>query len=192
MPDNDAAQIPNSDNYLDDLEDTEQDLQGGLLTIFSQTARHWPLDALTNRTFHFGAQVLARLGAFDGPGSEPLKEMIKRGITQVLLDAAARAGRFHSKGYLRELDAHSPFRFSFLSRLRRRLARQGTSLMTLVEVFAAPLTIPQGGRGAPSPLTPALSPSGRGKAAKRPARGGEGRDRFSAFDPSSGSPRVKA
>jgi hypothetical protein len=154
---------------LDDLEDTENDLQGGLMTIFSQTAGHWPLDALTSRTFHLGAKVLARLDAFDGPGAEPLKELMKKEIVQVLFDAAARAGRFHSKRYLQALEVQSPIRFSFLHRLRQQLTRQGTSLMTLVEVFAAPLT---------------LSPEGRGK--------GEGRDHSAPFDPSENSARTTA
>ena len=30
---------------IDDLEDVQIDLQKGLNTIYSQTARHWPLDA---------------------------------------------------------------------------------------------------------------------------------------------------
>ena len=121
---------------VDDLQDVQQDCQDGRLTVFSQTARRWPLDALTNRTFHFGAKVLERLDGFDAPGLEPLKELIRRSAVLLLVDAAGQAGRLYTRRYIRELEAHSPFRFSFLSKCYKKLARQHTSLMGLIEAFA--------------------------------------------------------
>lgn len=123
---------------VDDLQDVRHDYGDGLLTVFSQTAGRWPLDALTKRTFDFGAQVLERLDCFDAPGLEPLKELMRRSATMLLVDAAGRSGRFHTGRYLRELESHSPFRFSFLRKTRRKLARQRDSLMRLVEAFATP------------------------------------------------------
>jgi len=124
----------------DDLQDVEQDRQDGLSTVFSQTVGRWPLDALTDHTFHFGARVLEQLDSFDAPGpeSQALQELMKRSAGQLLVDAAGRARRFYTRHYVRELEAHSPFRFAFLARSGKKLARQRASLMRLVEAFAAP------------------------------------------------------
>jgi len=124
---------------VDDLQDVAGDRQGGLLTVFSQTATHWPLDRLTGRAFQFGARVLQRLDCFHAPGPDAaaLKELMVRSASLLLVDAAGRAGRFHTRRYLRDLEAHSPFRFSFLNRSRQRLARQRVSLVRMVEAFAA-------------------------------------------------------
>jgi len=120
----------------DDLQDVHQDHKDGLLTVFSQTARRWPLDRVTSRTFHFGAKVLERLDCFDAPGLEPLKELMQRSAILLPIEAAGGAGHLFSRRYIRELEAHSPFRFSFLKKQRRKLARQRVSMMRLIEAYA--------------------------------------------------------
>ena len=123
---------------LDDLEDTRQDLNEGRMTIFSQTARHWPLDAVTNRTFHFAGRVLEALDALAAPGAEPLKELIRSNVTPLLIGEAGSLGQFYTRAYLRTLEPHSLFRFSFLQKQRRKLSRQRLSLIRLVEALAEP------------------------------------------------------
>jgi hypothetical protein len=137
---------------LDDLQDVEQDSRDGLLTVFSRTARPWhstgvqamlsrittpwPLDAITNRTFHFSARVMELVDCFTAPGSEPLKELMRMAAVLPLINAAGRAGRYYTAAYLRELEAHSPFRFSFLRQSSQKLARHRVSLMRMIEAFA--------------------------------------------------------
>jgi hypothetical protein len=116
---------------LDDLEDIPEDLRDGRLTVYSQAAGRWPLDSLTRRTFHFGRKVLDRLECFGT--ADPVKEMIQRGAVLLLIDAVRRAGRFHSQPFLGELEAHSPFRFSFLARHRKDFIRRHGSLARLME-----------------------------------------------------------
>jgi hypothetical protein len=118
---------------LDDLEDVEQDHADGRLTIYSQAAGRWPLDALTNRTFHFGRKVLERLDCFEL--AEPVKDLIRRGATSILIDTASRVERFYTPAYLQELEAHSPFRFSFLNKQRKDFARRNGSVVKLIETF---------------------------------------------------------
>ena len=123
---------------VDDLQDVHQDRQDGLLTVFSQSARRWTLDALTNRTFHFGDQVLQRLDGFDAPDLMPLKELMRESTVLLLVDAVGRANRLFSRRYRRELETHSPFRFSALNKRRKKLGRQRVSLLRLIEAFATP------------------------------------------------------
>jgi hypothetical protein len=105
---------------MDDLEDVDDDLRSGIMTMFSQTARHGPLDALTNRCIHFGAGLLESIHAFVVPGLEPLEEIMRVCITPIIIDSAGRAGHFYSRSYLAELEKHFPFRFSNLKQQRKK------------------------------------------------------------------------
>lgn len=122
---------------IDDLEDVHRDLQDGSLTVFSQTAQRWPLDGLSNRLLHFGAKLLAQMESCAAPGLTPFGELLSRGVNLLFIDLAGRAGRYYSRGYLREMEAHSPFRLSFLSRQRYKLERQRRPLSKLAEAYLA-------------------------------------------------------
>jgi hypothetical protein len=120
----------------DDLQDVAQDANDGLLTVFSQTAGRWPLDRVTNRAFHFGQKVLGGLDSFKAASAEPVKQLMRRAVYRLLIEAAGAAGEFYTKGYLRKLERHSAFRFPFLKARRKQMAGQSASLMGLVEAFA--------------------------------------------------------
>lgn len=120
---------------LDDLEDTSLDLKSGLMTVFSQTARSWPLDQVANRTFHIADHLLNVMEAFNAPGSEPFKSLLRRCLRPVLIASMGSIGKYFSRPYIQELQRHFPYRFSFLLHERDKLARQGVSWMGLVETF---------------------------------------------------------
>jgi hypothetical protein len=121
---------------IDDLEDVESDLKKGIMTVFSQTARHDPLDTITNRTFHFWDRVAGALEAYASPQVNPLIEIIRAYVPVMLVAEAGSAGKYYTRSYLRELEAYCPFHFSFLIQERRRLARRGVSPLALVEALA--------------------------------------------------------
>jgi hypothetical protein len=116
---------------LDDMEDVEQDTRAGRLTVYSQPSGHWRLDALANRTFHFGRDVLVRLSCFDVDA--PVRELICRGADLLLLDTISRTDPCYTESYLRELEAHSPFRFSVLKEERDCFFRRYGSLANLMD-----------------------------------------------------------
>ena len=116
---------------LDDLEDVEADSEAGRLTVYSQAAGHWHLDGLMNRTFHFGHRILQRLDCFDI--EEPLRELIRRGADLVFIETIGRSGRYFTEPYLREVEAHSPFRFSFLEEQRNAFFKRHGSFVNLIE-----------------------------------------------------------
>lgn len=117
---------------LDDMEDVEEDSRAGRLTLYSQPAGHWTLDALANRTFHFGHKVLLGLDCFEIHPS--VRALIGRGADLLLIDAIARRARNYTPAYLRELEAHSPFRFSFLHERRKRFSGRHGSLGNLLDM----------------------------------------------------------
>jgi hypothetical protein len=120
---------------VDDLQDVQQDLQQGRLTLFSHTAGRWPLDGLTNHTLGFGLRVLDGLEGFDTARSGVLKKLLTRSTVWLILEAAGRVGRLYSREYLVQLQSRSPFRFTTLDRQRKKLARRRTSLTRLLEAM---------------------------------------------------------
>ncbi|HLO32885.1 MAG TPA: hypothetical protein VK249_27320 [Anaerolineales bacterium] len=116
---------------LDDMEDVEQDSQAGRLTVYTQPGGHWTIDALANRSFHFGRNVLMGLDCFNV--EEPVRELIRRGADLLLIDTIGRTDRYYTRAYLGELEAHSPFRFSFLKDQRNDFFRRHGSLVKLLE-----------------------------------------------------------
>lgn len=122
---------------VDDLQDVRADGQAGLLTVFSHSAGRWPLDALAERAWRFGSRVLEQLVHFNAPGTADLKTLMRLTGAELLINAAGSAGRLFTAEYLRELERHSPFRFAFLRKRRKKLSRQRLSLGRLIEAFAA-------------------------------------------------------
>lgn len=120
---------------MDDLEDLEQDLREGSLTVFSQTAGRWPLDGVTGRMIHFGKAIFGDLSIFPSKASASLQEIIDRGIDAVLIDIIGRASKYYSKRCLADLERHTPFHFASVRKQREKLARQKLSLGKLVEAL---------------------------------------------------------
>lgn len=116
---------------LDDMEDVGQDIHAGRLTLYSEPAGHSSLDALANRTFHFGRKILTGLDCFEVDGR--VRDLIRNGADLFLIDAIARTDRYYTSSYLRDLEAHSPFRFSFLNEQRREFFRRHGSPVKLME-----------------------------------------------------------
>ncbi|HLJ77820.1 MAG TPA: hypothetical protein VKT75_10435 [Acidobacteriaceae bacterium] len=102
----------------DDLQDVAEDLAAGTATLFSDTSSE-PLDVVTNRVFEFAECVFERLDAFNGPGIEPLKQLIRQSAAILLITAAGAAHELHSRAYIQELERHSPFRFEFVREHRQ-------------------------------------------------------------------------
>ena len=119
---------------MDDLEDVEQDRHDGIMTVFSQTACHWPLDAVTNRAIVFGNGLLDAMSHFHVTGLETLEEIMRKCITPLMIDSASHVGHRYSRGYMVELERHSPYRFSQLKQLRRKVARR-FSTEEIVEII---------------------------------------------------------
>jgi hypothetical protein len=122
--------------FVDDLQDVEMDARDGLSTIFSQIAGRWPLDALIERTYRFGCAVLDRRGDSFAPDAAPLIELMYKSAAWLLIPSSEQTRRWCSRDYLRALERHSPFRFAYMDRVRKRLAQQRLPLLRLIEAFA--------------------------------------------------------
>jgi hypothetical protein len=124
---------------MDDLEDLPQNLADGFMTIFSQAAGQRSLSATTNRTLRLSARILARLEDLGAADQGPFKQLIANSVNLLFIDSTGRAAQLYPGRYLRELEAHSPFRFAVLHKRRKQIARRQVSLARLIDIFAAPV-----------------------------------------------------
>jgi len=120
---------------VDDLEDTQSDLEAGLMTVFSQSARHWKLDGVFTRTLHFGERAVKILAAGSPPDHKDLMDVMQRSITPVLIMAAAGQHRYFSREFMAELQRHFPLRFSRLEKKRKHLNRYRREMDILANAF---------------------------------------------------------
>lgn len=127
--------------FVDDLQDVQEDKQAGLLTIFTMEDGHTPLDTMINKTFHFGQRVMQFIDCFGANGkTEPMKKILCNTAVALTVDAAGRALRFTTPAYRAMLECQSPYRFSFLENRRQHVGRRSDSLMKLLDLFAEPAT----------------------------------------------------
>ncbi len=137
---------------VDDLQDLQQDLREGNLTVFTQSAAcpHLglpfgvPLDDLTTRTLNFGYRVMGQVDRMSSdhsarkdtaPKHKPLREMIRMSCSLLLIWSAGESAKLYTRDYLADLETHSPFRFVPLAARRKKLARCTGRLARMFESF---------------------------------------------------------
>jgi hypothetical protein len=121
----------------DDLQDVREDCRDGVRTLFSDCAGGEALDAVTNRTLHFGRYTMALLHRLPGAACAPLRQLIQRSSLSILIRSAGEAGELYTPEYLRQLECHSPFRFAYLNERRAQFAKRSGMLARLFESFLA-------------------------------------------------------
>jgi len=128
----------------DDLQDVQEDMQRGSVTLFSRAAALGrSLDDLVVQLLGFSARVGSRMD--DLPhGTKLLKELMKMSWRSLIIGAVANSHQFFSPAFLKEAERCSPFRFEFLRARRDRLtSRQGLYAL----LFDAFLEAPEGDDG---------------------------------------------
>jgi hypothetical protein len=105
----------------DDLQDVQDDLERGSVTLFSLAARSGkPMDSLAMQLLQFGEKVGARMNKLPN-GQASLKELLTMSWRSLILGAVAASAEFFSKEFLIQAERASPFRFPFLRARRERI-----------------------------------------------------------------------
>jgi hypothetical protein len=109
---------------LDDLQDCRSDRAVGHETLFSRALGAGPLDELASRLHHFSRRVLASCRDFGGSRDHGLPALLERSSALSTLFAVAGNQECFSRPYLDQLEACSPFRFSFIEAQGKRRAEK--------------------------------------------------------------------
>lgn len=112
---------------IDDLQDVEEDLNNGHMTILSQIANKWPLDKLINKLFWFIEETLNDAKSFSSNDSIKLKDVIHKSCIIMIFEAISKNRKRFSKRYIKELEKYSTLRFSYYKKLKRRFQKSFSS-----------------------------------------------------------------
>lgn len=119
----------------DDLQDVQEDLERGFITIFTRAAvQGTALDSLMMQLLHFSDQVADRIDRLPN-GTPALKDLLRMSWRSLILMAGANAHQFFSPAFLAELETRSFFRFNFLRTRNQRLDDRGSLLPVIFEAF---------------------------------------------------------
>jgi hypothetical protein len=109
-----------------------------MMTIYSQLAGRYRLDALADRTLRFAQAVVEGMTCFSSADALLLKRLMLESAQMLLVGAVGDGSRFFSRSYASALEQRSPFSYRALARARRRFQRQSPALMRLIEAFVTP------------------------------------------------------
>jgi hypothetical protein len=119
----------------DDLQDVEEDLRRGAITLFTRAAAAGqPLDNLVVQLLNFSQHVADRMDRLPH-GSAMLKDLLRMSWRSLILMAVADAQQFFSKTFLAELEPCSAFRFKFLRSRNKNLAGRESFYAVLFDAF---------------------------------------------------------
>jgi len=119
----------------DDLQDVQEDLRRGSLTLFTRAAEAGkPLDTLVLQLLNFSRHVADRMDRLPH-GSTMLKDLLRMSWRSLVLMAVANAQQFFTEPFLDELEPCSNFRFNFLRERNRNLAARESFYSVLFDAF---------------------------------------------------------
>ncbi|MCU0646252.1 MAG: hypothetical protein MUC94_18595 [bacterium] len=105
--------------FADDIQDVDDDQQNGHQTIFMQLAEHKFLDAMASRLFNYMIKVVDL--HLSDPRCQRLRELIIKNCFFMVQEAIIKTKQFYSADYIRSIEPHFPFAFSYFQRVKKRL-----------------------------------------------------------------------
>lgn len=105
----------------DDIQDILPDKKNNHMTLFSQVADKYPLDDLANKMFHYISLIVENNLA--NPSCNYLKELLLKSFYFHIIEAVGKNKELYTAPYIKKLEVHFPFRFSFLKKLRKKLKK---------------------------------------------------------------------
>ncbi|MGA2623280.1 MAG: hypothetical protein ABSF91_05440 [Bacteroidota bacterium] len=107
--------------FIDDLQDLEQDHRNAHGTIFSEHIGHRSIQEITNRLFNFTQQILCAKDLFPSADAGSLSDFSLLCCRVLMFEAVARAEQFFTDSYLSGLEPHCPFGFDYLRSVQKKL-----------------------------------------------------------------------
>ena len=119
----------------DDLQDVQEDLERGSVTLFTLAAgRGMELDDLVRQLLHLSQVVADRMDPLPH-GTATMKRLLRMSWRSLILMAVANAHRFCSAAFMAELEECSGFRFDFLRARNQKLDDRDGLFPRIFEAF---------------------------------------------------------
>jgi hypothetical protein len=107
----------------DDIQDIADDEKEQVRTLFAGAESREEVAEFLNRTIHFGRAIIHDIGCFPSATSSDFGRIMVHSIEMMILQSAALNQTYFPDSQLKQLERHSPQRFSYL----REMKKKGTS-----------------------------------------------------------------
>jgi hypothetical protein len=104
----------------DDIQDIPEDLRSDTLTLFSKTENQEKRTLLTNKTFHFGREILKDIKYCQSDVSMPFSKVILQSIELMIIQSAGMNDSYFPMEYCQQMEKYSPVRFRFLKEAKKK------------------------------------------------------------------------
>ncbi len=121
--------------FVDDIQDLQEDIDGSLETIFTYGAKTGRLEEFTNRSISFSNMVMCNLDCFLSGVIMPMKGLMTKSVSFMINEAVGLNSRCFRESYVDQFEQFSPFTYSFLKKRRGNLEPKRISLMKTIESY---------------------------------------------------------
>jgi hypothetical protein len=104
----------------DDIQDIPEDLRSDTLTLFSKTENQEKRTLLTNKTIHFGREILKDINYCPSEVSIPFSKVILQSIELMIIQSAGMNDSYFPMEYCQQMEKYSPVRFRFLKEAKKK------------------------------------------------------------------------
>ncbi|SMC21286.1 hypothetical protein SAMN02745134_01233 [Clostridium acidisoli DSM 12555] len=105
----------------DDLQDVQEDLENGSVTMFSMLANTWNFDNVTNKLINFTVDLLESMPM---DNMIVIKDLIEKNCIQLILFAIAKNKKLYSKTYIKKVEKYFPYRSRYMSNELKKIKKQ--------------------------------------------------------------------
>lgn len=105
--------------FADDLQDVDDDQRNGHQTIFTQLAEQNTLDPMANRLFNYMVKVVDL--HLSETCNQRLRDLILKNCFFMAQEAIIKTTQFYSPDYIKRIEHHFPFTFSYFQSVKKRL-----------------------------------------------------------------------
>ncbi|WP_425446150.1 hypothetical protein [Dethiothermospora halolimnae] len=95
----------------DDLQDVNEDFKNSHCTIFSQVAKKWPLDKLTNKLINYINKVLDSAEFITTNNGKVIKEIIRENCYNLIFMAIYKNKGLYTREYIKSIERYSMLYF---------------------------------------------------------------------------------
>lgn len=108
----------------DDLQDIKEDLKNNHHTIFSLTAKRWPIDHITDALFNIVDYVAELIDGLDVADPLLFKNIIRRNCCFLVYFAIVKNKEFYSKAYFNNVKPYLPYNPYYMNNFYKKLSEK--------------------------------------------------------------------
>jgi hypothetical protein len=124
--------------FIDDIQDIKEDIEGNLVTMFTNAAIDGRLEEFTNKTVTFSNYVINDMSIFKTDILEEMKGLVGKSLNYMINEAVGMNYVYFNQEYTNIFERHSPFTYTFLRKKKKQMDPNRISIMKKIEEYVFP------------------------------------------------------